>query len=115
MLWVYGHYNILILSAREPALTLSHVFLFPLVFSVVLSTYDEITYDKPLDDTVLYDLPPLDTTTYEEVQADINVYEMPCLNATSSETDLQPRDVLTYETLSLDTLEKEEPSNESCT
>ena len=43
MLWVYGHYNILILSARGPALTLSHVFLFPLVFSVVLSTYDEIT------------------------------------------------------------------------
>ena len=86
-----------------------------MVFSVVLSTYDEITYDKPLDDTVLYDLPPLDTTIYEEVQADINVYEMPCHDAASSETDLQPRDVITYETLSLETLEKEEPSNESCT
>ena len=86
-----------------------------MVFSVVLSTYDEITYDKPLDDTVLYDLPPLDTTTYEDVQADINVYEMPCHDAASCETDLQPRDVLTYVTLTLDTLEKEEPTNESCT
>ena len=84
-----------------------------MLFSVVLSTSEAITYDKPLDNTVSYDLPQFDTTRYKIIPADINVYEMPCHDATSSEADLQTRDITTYETLSSDALEAEKPSYEN--
>ena len=84
-----------------------------LCFLVVLPGSAAITFDKPLDDTVSYELPPFDSTTYEIIPADINVYEMPHHDAASSEADLQARDIKTYETLSSDAPEAEEPSNEN--
>ena len=82
-------------------------------FLFVLPASEAITYDKTLEDTVSYELPPFDSTTYEIIPADINVYEMQRHDAASTEADLQSRDMKTYETLSSDAPEAEEPYNEN--